>query len=470
MNAVNIRKLPKLYRSLVLFFFIIQFSQAIVVRAETSIPSPPVVNANAVIVLDGRTGQELYSKKPDELIRPDSILPMLIAMVVLDERNPDDFILISQEVQGMTTGISGAQEKIGLKAGERLTIRQVLSSVLLANSQDACKALSSVFATDALFLGRIQEKITSLGLSNTLVTSYLTKDDTSDHTTVKDMALVMKAFLTYPLLPELSQQPAYTFVPNNMVPEARLVKNTNQQINKDSELYFDKAIAGILSESTAEAVAFNQFVAAAQSETGQFIIAIADSTRSADNYTNSKSLFDWAFANYKAVRLIAKDEVLSTLPLSNGVILNLTSDADFWHLNTLDDVVTPNFSLNFKPLDITGEFINKNQTMGSADIVLNDTVQGTVNLLSSESISLADLSLAAPKPSLFTRLFQGLIWVILALMTAGLLILIIRTYNFYARSKKKQLELKLKREALLKSKQAEQTRKAKQQVINRSNF
>ena len=108
--------------------------------------------------------------------------------------------------------------------------------------------------------------------------------------------------------------------------------------------------------------------------------------------------------------------------------------------------------------------------MGSADVLINDKVQGTVNLVSSESISLADLSLSAPTPSLLERLFQWMIWIVLALVSLGLLILIIRTYNFYKRSKKKQLQLKLKREALLKSKQAEQKRKAKQQVINRSNF
>ena len=235
MNSVKRRKSPQFYIHLVIFFFIVQLSSVSLVRAEPNIVSPPVVNAKSVMILDGRTGLELFSKNPDELIRTDSILPMLIAMVVLDERNPDDFILISQEVQGMSTGISGAQEKVGLKSGERLTIRQVLSSVLLANSQDACKALSSVFATDALFLERIQAKINSLELSNTLVRTYLTTENSEDHTTVKDLALVMRSFLTYPLLPELSQQTNYTFVPNNMVPEARLIKNTNQQINQDNE-------------------------------------------------------------------------------------------------------------------------------------------------------------------------------------------------------------------------------------------
>lgn len=469
MNSVKRRKSPQFYIHLVIFFFIVQLSSVSLVRAEPNIVSPPVVNAKSVMILDGRTGLELFSKNPDELIRTDSILPMLIAMVVLDERNPDDFILISQEVQGMSTGISGAQEKVGLKSGERLTIRQVLSSVLLANSQDACKALSSVFATDALFLERIQAKINSLELSNTLVRTYLTTENSEDHTTVKDLALVMRSFLTYPLLPELSQQTNYTFVPNNMVPEARLIKNTNQQINQDNEQYFDQAIAGFPSSSTAEADAFNQFVTAAQSQTGQYIVALADSNQTDDNYTNSKALFDWAFSNYKAVRLIAKDEVLSKLPLSNGMILNLLSDQDLWQLGTLD-AAAPDFSVTINPLDITGDSINKNQIMGSAGVLINDKVQGTVNLVSSESISLADLSLSAPTPSLLERLFQWMIWIVLALVSLGLLILIIRTYNFYKRSKKKQLQLKLKREALLKSKQAEQKRKAKQQVINRSNF
>ena len=470
MKSAKLRKHPKFSIYLFLFFFIFQQLSASVVHAAGSIASPPVVNSNAVFVLDARTGTELYSKNPESTIRTDSILPMLIAMVVLDERNPDDFILVTQEAQGMSTGITGTQEKTGLKSGERLTIRQLLSSVLLANSQDACKALSSIYATETLFLERIKEKITDLGLTGTVVSSYLVKDESLDHSTVKDMALVMKEFLTYPLLPELSRQPAYTFVPNNMVPESRLITNTNKQIDPKAEVYFDKTTAGFISNNTAETAPFNLFVSAAESETGQFIVALADSANKTDNYTNSRSLFEWAFNNYKAIRLIAKDEVMSNLPLSNGVTLNLLSQRDFYYLGTFADVIKPEFSLNFKPLDITGELIAKDQIMGSADIVINDKVEGTVQLLSSEAISLAETSLASPEPSLLNKILKVLIWVILALSFAGLLILIIRTFNFYKRSQKKQQELKLKRETLLKNKQAEATRKAKQQVINRSNF
>lgn len=470
MKSAKLRKLPKFYIFLFLFLFIFQQFSTGVVQAAASIPAPPIVNANAVVVLDGRTGTELFSKNPETVIRTDSILPMLIAMVVLDERQPDDFILVTKESAGMSTGITGTKEKTGLKTGERLTVRQLLSSVLLANSQDACKALSGIYASEDLFLERIQAKITTLGLTDTVVSSYLVKEDSTDHTTVQAMARIMQEFLTYPLLVELSHQPAYTFVPNNMVPEPRLITNTNKQIDSQAALYFDKATAGFPSNSNAEAVPFNLFVSAAQTETGQFIVALSDSPKITDNYTNSKSLFDWAFTNYKAVRLIAKGEVMSNLPLSNGVTLNLLSKQDFYYLGSFADTFKPEFSLNFKPLDITGELIEKNQVMGSADIVINDKVQGSVELLSSEAISLAETSLASPEPSLLSKLLKGLIWIILGLSFIGLLILIIRTFNFYRRSKKKQQELRLKRESLQKNRQAEQGRKAKQQVINRSNF
>lgn len=467
---MKFRKLSAIKIFLFLFFFIFQQYAGRLVWAASSIPSPPVVNASAVVVLDGRTGKELFSSKPDELIRTDSILPMLIAMVVLDERNPDDFILITQEAQGMTTGITGTGKKIGLKAGERLTIRQLLSSVLLANSQDACQALSSVFASDSLFLERIREKTVSLGLGNTTVTSYLIKDETTDRTTVKDMALVMKEFLAYPQLAELSRQSSYTFVPNNMVPEPRLITSTNQQIAVGGEMYYPKAIAGFLSGHPAESDTETLFVTAAQNETSQFIVALAKSARSIDNYTNSKALFDWAFNNYKAVRLIAKGEVLSNLPLASGVSLNLLAQQDIYHLGTFEDPAKPEFSLNFKPLDVTGEFIEQNQVMGSADIIIQDTVISTVNLLSSEGLSLAQPLQTSPQPTLLDRALGVLIWVILALAFAALLVFIIRTVNIYKRSLKKQQELRTKREALLERQQLEEGRKAKQQVINRSGF
>lgn len=422
------------------------------------------------MVLDGRTGKELYAKKSETVIRTDSILPMLIAMAVMDESSPDDFVLISQEAQGMSTGITGTQDKVGLKAGERLTVRQLLTSVLLANSQDACKALSSVYASDNLFLTRIQEKIQKLNLTNTVVSSYLITDGTKDHTTVKDMALVMREFMTYPLLSELSRQPSYTFVPNNMVPEPRLISNTNQQILPSGKMYYSKASAGFLASAAQDAVPFSLFVSASSDAESQFIVALAETAQTADNYTNSKSLADWAFNNYKAMKLISKGDVISNLPLSNGSILGMLAEKDFYYLGAFGETAKPAFSLSFKPLDVSGDFIEQNQIMGSADIVIADKVEGTINLLSSKALSLAEPDLTAPRPGLLDRILGVLIWIALAIALIGLVILIIRTYNFYKRSKRKQQELRRKREILLEHKKQERKKKAKQQVINRSNF
>ena len=68
MKSAKLKKLPKSYIFLFLFLFIFQQFSASVVQAADSIPSPPIVNSNAVIVLDARTGTELYSKKPESMI------------------------------------------------------------------------------------------------------------------------------------------------------------------------------------------------------------------------------------------------------------------------------------------------------------------------------------------------------------------------------------------------------------------
>lgn len=429
-----------------LFFILIQVC-SVQAFASGKDGSAPPVDARSVFIMEARTGSVVYAKNPQELISTDTILPLLISMAVLDEKDPDEYILITGEAQLMSTKITNGTGEVGLKAGERLSIRQLLSSVLLANSQDACRALSEVFDQDSELLARIQAKISQLGLSSTLITSYLITPDSEDHTTVMDTAKVMQAFLTYPFLAELNRMPSYSFTPNNMVPESREIKNIHLQLTRGTEGSAPE-LSGFLAGISSAAPEQTSFVAATEKDSGVFIAAL-EGPIVPDASTSADKLFDWAAGEVKTVRLVTRGEAISHLELSGGETLDLTADSDVYYLASAV-APKPSFTVSFRPETASGEAIEQNQRLGSAEILVGNEPIATVSLLAARPVSAAEIqidSVSAQK--------SGMHWflrIIIGLLLAGLFVLIIRTFNLLRRSKKRQSELRRARQAILEQK------------------
>lgn len=459
---------PNIIVLLLLFTAVVQcLSPGFRILAST-VPAPPIVNADSVFIMEGRTGQELYSKKAEEPIYTDSLLPMLISMAVLDEKNIDDFILISEEAQGMNTRITGNNGDAGLTAGERLTIRQLLSAVLLANSQDASRALAGIFQEEDLFLERIRAKAEELKLESTVIESYLA-GEASGKTTPRDMALAMQALLSYPQLTELARQPSYTFIPNNMVPQPRVIENRNAQVLPEDDMYLEHAAAGFLSDGASDTGTYNMFITAVESGDSQFIVSLSDSSAVKDNFSNSRALFDWAGNNYRSVHLISQGETMSYHPLENGNNLDLIAARDVYFLAPREMSSDPDFSLNFKPLDDPGDMIMEGQVMGTADIVITEKVIATIDLLADTTVNLSVPAESMEEP-LWTRVLRWTVLFLLIALFLAIIVLIIRTVNMIRRTRRKLRRIHDRQEQLLSAEEEAKAMKEEQQVINRSNF
>lgn len=419
--------------------------------------------------MDARTGTELYAKQPDEFIPNEVLLPMLIAMVVLDEKNPDDYLLITQEAQQISTKITSASGEPGLRSGERLSIGQLLSALLLANSQDAVVALAGVFPDDAAFVTALQDKAVELDLDKTLIASYMADVTTATgHTTVRDLGRTIRGFRDYPYLVELAGQSNFTFIPNNMVPHPRVIANVNQQLDPASAVHRPDLMFGFLAEASAEAPLENSYGGVAESEQGQFIVTLSGTDTAEGLYQHSASLFDWAFANFQSFRLIRAGEVISALPLPDGTEMGLLAESDIYHL-TDAKALKPEFSVNYIPGSVQAGTIAKDQLMGIAEVVIQGKVIASVNLLAAEAADLTDPSQSDEESVSSQLLFWGMV-IGLILVVLGTIVLLVRTLNLMKRSRKRQAQLKAKRRAMLVKRREDRSAREKQQVINRSNF
>ncbi|NLB22889.1 MAG: hypothetical protein GX833_06485, partial [Clostridium sp.] len=210
----------------------------------------------------------------------------------------------------------------------------------------------------------------------------------------------------------------------------------------------------------------------AKNTQGLFIVALGGSLESQDNYSNSETLFEWAFKHFKAVLLIEKDEILSSLPLADGNSLGLRAEKDVYHLINAS-LIKPAFSLNLNPGESLQDAVEKDQVVATAEIIIQgqkDVSIGTVNLLANRSANLMEESSLPLEKSFSDRILGWVLKVGVVLLFIASLIFIIRTINLMRQSKRRQEKLRARRSELEEKLKDEIEQENKQQRINRSNF
>ena len=101
----------------------------------------PAVSAPVAVLADLDSGQMLLSRGADTPRPIASVTKIMTALLVLERTHPDDIVVVSPDAV-FDEADYGASSTIGLRAGERLTVRQILRGMLLASANDAAVALA----------------------------------------------------------------------------------------------------------------------------------------------------------------------------------------------------------------------------------------------------------------------------------------------------------------------------------------
>jgi D-alanyl-D-alanine carboxypeptidase (penicillin-binding protein 5/6) len=130
--------------------------------AAAEIGPPPAVDADAMLVATP-SGETLYARNARERLPMASITKLMTALVALDRSRPSRVV----SVHPAAVGIGGSS--IFLRAGERLTIRDLLAAALIQSANDAAVALAAATTNGDIsaFVARMNRKARVLGLENT---------------------------------------------------------------------------------------------------------------------------------------------------------------------------------------------------------------------------------------------------------------------------------------------------------------
>jgi D-alanyl-D-alanine carboxypeptidase (penicillin-binding protein 5/6) len=200
--------------------------------APVRAPATPKITAKYAYLVDLTTGTELFAKNADRKVPVASLAKVMTAYVVLEEGSLDDVIEIT--AQDVRHAVSNGASHAGLRAGERLTTRDLLYALMLPSAADAASALARRYGPGkARFVAKMNDAARRLGLARTHYTNPdgLPKPALGGHSTAREQTRLAVIALSEPVLAEIAATARHT-VPKTADHRAHVWVNSNKLLTR----------------------------------------------------------------------------------------------------------------------------------------------------------------------------------------------------------------------------------------------
>ena len=238
----------------------------------------PVISATGIFITDLNTGVVLYEKNANTRLLPASLTKIMTALVAMDYFDDDTILSVKngQSVNGNT---------INLKKGDKLTATDLLYALLVPSGNDAAVTLAENYPGGyQAFIGRMNSKVTEMGLTNTHFSNVSGVESANHYTSAYDITRFAKAALSRPPFSDMvsTQKITVKSLKGNLYP----LETTNILLGKQ----------GIYGVKTGWTPAAGEcLVILAERDDHPIIITVLNSK---DRFGEAQILFKWVFENY----------------------------------------------------------------------------------------------------------------------------------------------------------------------------
>jgi len=183
---------------------------------------PPIIEAEAAIVMIADTKQVLYEKKASGIMYPASTTKIMTLLTALEKGNSNSTVTVSSNA----ANCEGSS--LDLKAGDKLTLGNALYGMMLVSGNDSAEAIAeNIAGSIPKFVKLMNENAAKIGAVNTHFTNPHGLPDPINHfTTAYDLALITAYGLQNPEFAKIVSTREYTV--NFLNGKKKYVKNTNK--------------------------------------------------------------------------------------------------------------------------------------------------------------------------------------------------------------------------------------------------
>jgi len=167
---------------------------------------PPPVHAASAIVVDIKSGKVLYAKDADTRRAVASTQKIITALCVLDAGNLDKAVRID------ASDGNCEPTKLGIRAGEIYTRRELVKVLMVKSANDVARALArDVAGSQSAFANLMNQKCRELGMRNSRFQNPHGLTEPDQYSTARDLAIASLAAYKNPIIRDFADTEAYTF-------------------------------------------------------------------------------------------------------------------------------------------------------------------------------------------------------------------------------------------------------------------
>jgi D-alanyl-D-alanine carboxypeptidase (penicillin-binding protein 5/6) len=342
------------------------FVAAALVLAAPVLAAPPQVTGRAYVVENGTTGELLAAQDASERVPIASITKLMTVLLTVERTRPSDVVTVS--ARAASVGESSAN----LRAGERLTVRELLEAALIQSANDAADALADYVGkgSEEHFVALMNQRARQLGLRDTHYVRPDGLDATGHVSSARDVTLLARILMHRPLVRQIVRQRAAT------ISGGRSLHTWNDLLSSYPGIF------GVKTGHTS-AAGWNEVAAARRGPVTVYATLLGSPDRGERNDDLAK-LLDWGFSRYRSARVVTKGHAYGRAVVGYGrQPVALVAAAS----------LRPSMRVEFPlvrrvvAMDTAELPVSRGQSLGQVRIYQRGKLVGAVPLVASRSVS-----------------------------------------------------------------------------------
>lgn len=334
------------------------------------------VAGKSAVLMDVATGTVLYESNANEPLAPASVTKIMTMLLIMEAVDSGSISMTDQVTASETAAAKGGSQ-IYLKAGETMSVSDMLKSIAVSSANDcACAMAEHIAGSEEAFAARMNQRAQELGMKNTHFVNCTGLDDSpeaaSHKTTAYDIALMSRELLkNHPKIKE------FTTIWMDTVRNGTFgLSNTNKLIR------FYQGATGLKTGFTSSA---GYCLSATAQRDGMELIAVVMGADTSQNRNAAcKQLLDYGFANFALIQpeLTETGDVPVRLGTQDGVPVQLGDFSGLLIDKSQKSSVTTQVTLE----EVATAPVSQGQRLGTLKVLSGDQLLREIPLVAAQSV------------------------------------------------------------------------------------
>lgn len=321
------------------------------------------INSTNAVMINLNNNEIIYEKGKDDVIKIASMQKVMTGIIAIEKiDNLDEEIVLPE---GIFDDIDPDLAVVGFSSGDRVTYKDLLYATLLKSGGDAAYALGmEVSGSEEEYVKLMNDKIKELGLKNTVYKNTTGLDDPEQHSSVYDMAIVLKYAMKNKTFREIVSTPEYTTHNGEYTFSGPTKKAKGMEMS-----YYVGGKTGFTDEAglcLASYASYNDI---------DYILVTAGANQDLkdQNFIDQKTLFDYFMNNFSFQKIVKKGDKIKTIKTmyDDEVELNASRDVTLYLNNS---VFQKDIKHIYEGKETLNRDIKRGDKIGKYIVKYNDTI------------------------------------------------------------------------------------------------